>query len=230
MPKKHYSLILMLNIVISILGLLLTLLFAFTPHLSNENISWRKPLVGSIFSLICVLGIFASLFPSQCSFTLHFKTGNKDASRRTLFTSHHPDCKEFTAHIIRLKSHTICAACTGLLCGAIVALIFTFLYFFGTLSILTNGLLAILVGVAGVILGFLQFKFRSIIRLTLNTCFILGAFLTLVGVDTLTESLFTDFFLMTLIIFWIFTRIQISQWDHWGICSRCEVQCASRYN
>jgi hypothetical protein len=195
------------------------------PPTVNESFLWRKPLIGSIFSLICISGILAALFPKQCSQTFHFQKGNMNlSSHKVNTTSHHPDCGRFSAHTIRIGSHTLCAACTGLLLGALVALVGTASYFFSDAN-LEVGFTGVLIGAVGIVLGFLQLKFRGFIRLILNMFFVVGAFLILVGIDQLTESVFVDFFLVALVAFWILTRIQLSQWDHWKICSSCESQC-----
>jgi hypothetical protein len=211
---------------VSIFGLFIVLTLAVNPPTIYENFFWRKPLIGSIFGLICILGILAALFPKQCSRTSHFqKMDMNTTSHRIHSASHHPDCEKFSAHVIRVSNRTLCAACTGLLLGAIIALVGTVFYFFDGWHVEGVSFPAVLTGAVGIVLGFLQLKFRGFIRLTLNMFFVLGAFLILVGIDELTESLFVDFFLAALIVFWILTRIQLSQWDHWRICSNCESQC-----
>jgi uncharacterized membrane protein YfcA len=62
----------------------------------------------------------------------------------------------------------------------------------------------------------------------MNVFFVLGAFLLLVGTDEIVESLFVDLFLTALILLWISTRIQLSQWDHRKICSNCESPCGDQ--
>jgi hypothetical protein len=57
--------------------------------------------------------------------------------------------------------------------------------------------------------------------------FVLGAFMVLVGIDAVVESLFADLLLLAFIVFWIFTRILLSQWDHWRICGNCKSQCVA---
>jgi hypothetical protein len=59
----------------------------------------------------------------------------------------------------------------------------------------------------------------------MNMLFVLGGFLILVGMDELTGSLFVDLFSIALIVFWLFTRILLSQWDHWKICRKCGRVC-----
>jgi len=221
--------ILIFSVGVSIFGLLIVLMLAFNPPIIHENFFWRKPLVGSIFSLICISGIFAALFPKQCSQVFHFRRASVSfASHQIYSTSHHPTCEKFSAHVIHVSGHTHCAACTGLLFGALTALIGTVFYFSGGWHIEEVSFPLIFIGTVGAILGFLQFKFQSLIRLVSNTFFVVGAFLILVGIDELTESLFVDLFLVVLIVFWILTRIQFSQWDHWRICSGCKSPCEVR--
>ena len=226
MSSEIHNSILMFNVGVSVFGLFIVLMLAFNPPISHESLFWQKPLVGFVFSLICVLGIFAALFPKQCSQTFHFQRESTGlVSRRINVASHHPNCEEFSAHVIRISSHTLCAACTGLLLGAIMALVGTVLYFFSGWHIEETGFPIVLIGITATILGFLQLKLRGFARLTLNVFFVLGAFLILVGIDELTESLLIDIFLEAFIVFWILTRIQLSQWDHWRICSRCKSPC-----
>jgi hypothetical protein len=222
----RYYPFLVFAISVSIFGLFTMLMIGINPPMIYGSFFWRKPLIGSIFSLICILGIFAALFPKQCSQTFHFQKENMNlTSHRVRATSHHPDCGKFSAHVIHIGSHTLCAACTGLLLGAIIALAGTAFYFFNGWNIEEVSFPAVLIGTVGIILGFLQLKFKGFVRLILNMFFVLGAFLILIGIDELTENLFVDFFLAALIVFWILTRIQLSRWDHWRICSNCESQC-----
>jgi hypothetical protein len=216
----------MFNLVISIVGLLIVLLLTLSPPMIHENFFWRKPLVGLVFSLICVVGVFAAVFPKKCSQRLHFKTFETNlTSRGTYSMAHHPNCGEFSSHVIYLKDQRLCAACTGLLSGALIALLGAFFYFFGSWQIEEMKVPIVLIGVASIVLGFAQLKFSGFVRLTMNMLFVLGPFLVLIGIDELTKSFFIDLFLTAFIVFWIFTRIQFSQWDHWQICSHCKSPC-----
>lgn len=226
MPRMRFDSILLFNVSISIFGIVFVLLLAFNPPPIYGNLFWRKPLVGLIFSVTCIFGIFAALFPESCSQVFHFRREKmKFHSRQTNATAHHPDCKEFSAHVIHISGHTFCAACTGLLLGALIAIIGTVFYFFDGWQAEGFSLPLVVVGVIGVALGFIQLKFKGFFRLILNTLFVLGASLILVGIDELTKSLFVELLLAVFIVFWILTRIQISQWDHWRICSNCKFPC-----
>jgi hypothetical protein len=156
-----------------------------------------------------------------------YKVENVDSHRVSIhFKGHHPDCGNFRAHLLKLNGQVLCAACTGLLIGGILVLAGTVLYFFAEWNLLGQfGLGAVLAGQAGVALGFFQFKFRGFVRSALNAFFVIACFLMLVGVDSLAENVLLDLYVIGLIIFWLFTRILISQRDHLQICRSCSASC-----
>ena len=219
-------------VITSFLGLFLAgMLTVYQPRV-YENLLWRKPLIGSIFVLICIFGILAVFYPTQCSRVFNFKKEKPSRSYLGKFASHgtsstlqghHPDCENFAVHVFRIGDKTFCAACTGLLLGGFLALVGTLLYFFSNWRVEQSSLLMVWVGVLGVGFGLFQFKFRSFVRLFLNLFFVLGTFFILIGVDKLIHSMTIDLFLVALTLFWLFTRISLSHWDHKRICSACKV-------
>jgi len=218
-----------LNLGISFSGLLLILILALSPPAIQESVSLRKPLIGLVFNLICVLGILAALSPRRCSRLLHFRRENPNSTYRQLYlSSHHPDCEGFSAHVIHVGDHHLCAACTGLFLGASIALIGSSFYFSSEWHIEKASMGAVLVGAVGVVLGFFQLRFRGFVRSTCNTFFVVGSLLILVGTDELIGSLFVDCLVLALTIFWILTRIQLSQWDHRKVCGNCRSPCEER--
>lgn len=225
MSKAYENLILAFCLGVSVFGMLLVTIWVNNPPTISSDLSWRKPLIGSLFSLICILGILASIFPSDCSEAFNFRDATTDAgTHKILRASHHPDCERFSAHVVRIKSHKRCAACTGLFLGAVIALVGALFYFSGRLQI-ENARILSLVGAIGILAGFLQLRFRAYVRLALNFLFVFGAFLCLVAVDQASQSVVIDLFSVALIVFWIFTRIQLSQWDHSRICDNCDSSC-----
>lgn len=230
----HQKYLLTLMIGISIFGSSTTLILAFYSPITPDNF-WRKPLIGLIFTLICVFGILAVFFSKRCSkiFYTH-KTGEptkheaKNFDSREVsfkFKGHHLDCGKFSTHVICINNHIICAACTGLLLGALITLVGNFFYFFGGWNIGQFGLPIVLVGQIGIFLGLIQFKFKGYLRLTVNTFFVISTFLVLVGMDMLSKNAFIDLYTLLLIIFWLLTRILISKWDHWRTCHTCALHC-----
>jgi len=220
---------LMFAIGVSLFGLFASLMLALCPPTIQDGFFWRKPLIGLTFGLICVFGIFAAVFPGQCAGAFHFRSRIEkhpieDAPSIAL-KGHHPDCGKFSTHVMHIRGCTLCSACAGLSLGALAALVGTAFYFFGGWRVDELSLSAVLIGIVAVVLGFLQLKFSGAIRLGLNTLFVLGAFLILVGIDALVQSLFVDTFLIMLIAFWLLTRIMLSQWDHSQTCQKCESKC-----
>jgi len=231
----NHFFILIFAVSVSLFGLFTTLMLTRYPPTMQESFLWRKPLIGSIFTLICMLGIVAVFFPKKCSQTFDFQKTERLAVSNTedpdlhkisiTLKGHHPDCGKYSAHVIHVKNHTFCAACTGLLLGALVSIAGTTLYFFGGWDIGQTAFPAVLFGGIGIVLGFIQFEFKGYARLVLNALFVFAAFLTLVGIDKIAENTFIDLYLVFLIGFWLWTRILISQWNNWRICHTCKIPC-----
>jgi energy-converting hydrogenase Eha subunit A len=117
----------------------------------------------------------------------------------------------------------------GLFFGAVTSFLGIVAYFFNGWHIGQGSLFFIIFGILGVVFGLLQFpllkKRRRFIRFFLNAFFVFGASLILIGIDALLHNLFIDLFLVLLTVFWLFTRIALSQWDHKRICQTCEIAC-----
>lgn len=236
MPQgKHLTILLAFTIVVSAFGLFTILMLALYPPSPQAKLAWRKPLVGSIFVLICTCGAIAVLTPKRCSEMLTVSRALEPASvagedphlrqAHVNFQGHHPDCGRFSAHIVKTNKHVLCAACTGLLLGALATIVAATPYFLLGWDIGQAGLPAVLLGLVGTVLGLIQFKAKGLIRLIVNAFFVFAAFLTLVGVDKLVMNLLVDLYSIILICFWLLTRITVSQWDHWRICHKCKTRC-----
>ncbi len=236
MPKGiSANIILIFTISVSLFGSSTVIMLALHPPAIQESLSYRKTLIGSLFTLICISGIVAAFFPEKCSKAFHLpkiekstiSEANTHVSYECSITvkGHHPDCGRFSDHVLNVGKHVFCAACTGLLLGAFIVLAGTALYFFGGWDNGQFGFVAVLVGQVGIVFGFIQLKFKDYARLTLNAFFVFGVFLTLVGIDKIAENMVIDLYLVVLMIFWLFTRIIISQWDHRRICRTCKLTC-----
>ncbi len=221
------------QLLVSFLGLfLVVLLTVFPPSVVGDG-PWRKPVVGSIFSIICILGVSAVFLPNKCLGILSIGKKNNLVSdsakpalhgKSNILQGHHATCGNYEAHIFRIKGKTVCAACAGLLLGGLLTLAGATAYFFGDWSVADYSSLLVWLGVVGVSFGLFQFKFRSLVRLLMNTIFVLGVLMVLIGVDELLRSLVFDLFVVSLVFFWLYTRISLSQWDHEMICSGCNVE------
>ncbi len=203
--------------------------FLFHPDKYSVYPSFSKILTGSLYVGICLLGISAIFYPKKCENTFMFKNQgeskgdlNSAALReRIRFRGHHPECVEFSANRITVRTTTVvCAACAGLLIGAVGGLIGASLYFFVGFAPFLNWT-ALLVGYVGVLLGLFQFRLRGYIKLAANGFFVLGSLAVLISADQLGASLFINLYVVGLIVFLLLTRIMISEWNNKRICMRC---------
>jgi hypothetical protein len=195
-------------------------------------------LVGAAFGIVCILGIFAGIFPSKCSSTFHFRRGKQandqnstllpEKSQALLFRGHHPSCGNFGPHVFRVGNTVLCAGCIGLVIWAAVSIVGVALFFFSEVSCWPSCYLIFWVGFVGASCGLLQYHLfslgRSSIHLFVNAFFVFGVFMLLVGVDSIVQNAVIDFYLVTLSLFWVYTRIVLSQFDHRKICAACVVE------
>jgi hypothetical protein len=231
---------------VSFFGLFLVTLPAISPLQIQQDFQWRKPLVGSVFGLVCFLGIIAVFFPSYCSTIFQVDSiENRDHAVLTkgdkafhktatilglqIIHGHHPSCEGFTAHEFQFGGRTFCTACIGLLLGALLSIFGTTAYFYLGWNIGGNIGLFLLLGVSSISLGLFQYMFFDIqwrvFRLLLNSLFVFGAFLIIAGIDAAVNSLVLDFFAISLSIFWLITRIFLSKHIHKEICQTCGFKC-----
>ncbi len=230
MATVHAKAVMSFAVVVSVFGLGFTSVAILSMPPFPDSFAHRKPLIGAAFAAICILGALAVLFPKQCSAGLPLSNGKLEpnavemglnsctSSRRR---GHHPDCGRYDDHVITLDSRCLCAACTGLFVGAMIALSGVLLYFFLNLSVRGFSMPLVLLGQAGIVAGLVQFKFKRYIRASANSFFVVAALLILAGVDEALGSTFIDLYCVLLIVFWLFTRILISSWDHERICREC---------
>jgi hypothetical protein len=212
------------------------IILAYYPLKTGFDYPLRKPLIGIMFISICAFGTVAAYFPSKCTWiapsknSSHDKRGHSGMPAPTDildFRGHHPTCGRYADHTLAIGNHCLCAACTGLLIGGLIAIILAILYFFERLAIPQPELAAVLIGQILVNLGLAQFKFKSLARLTVNVLFVLGALFSLIGVDQAGNSFALDLYLLAAVIYWILIRIQISNWDHSRTCQQCNMKCSS---
>ena len=229
-PEASLNFFFKFAVVVSIFGLVSVPLLLSQSNKFQIDFFFSKPLIGSLYAGICLLGISAVFYTKKCEKTFMFKKqselrGHEDhsiLSGKMRFRGHHPDCEKFSANRITIQKATLCSACTGLLVGAVGALIGTFLYFFvGIVPPLADSRV-LLVGYAGMLLGLVQFKFGGYVKLMANALFVLGSFVTLTTADLLGRNLLMDLYVLGLILFMLLARILISEWNNKRICVNCE--------
>jgi hypothetical protein len=217
-------------IVVSAFGIVISLILANVP--TSNGVPYQSLAVGTAFLVVCVSGILAALFPSFCSAISQFgkrKTVDSYVSeaRRIILRAHHPSCRNYSTHILTLGKTEFCATCSGLLIGAVIAVVGTVTYFFAGFTLANPEILA-WIGSAGVALGFLQSGFPKLstgrTRFLTSIVFVFGTFVLLASIDSATKSVALDLFFVALSVLWILTKIALSQRDHYLTCSECTLE------
>jgi hypothetical protein len=242
MRRKAQAFYIPFSVFVSFFTLFLIGFLAFFPSQTQSDFRWRKPLTGSVFALVCILGIIAVFFPSECSKIFH-KNENKKSSDASIPMSdkfqksskifglvlthgHHPECECFLHHEFKVGKKTFCVACMGLFFGALASFLGTATHFFFGWTVGENCLLWIAFGILGVALGLLQYicfdvRWR-LVRFCTNAFFVFGMFLLLTGTDEIAQSLLLNLLLIVLCVFWLSTRILLSKRIHRRIYQTCK--------
>jgi hypothetical protein len=171
------------------------------------------------------VGVVAVFYPSKCR--MMFKkpndsTDNKNPSASAVhFKGHHPDCEEFSANRITIRSSVFCAACSGLLVGAIVSILVAVLFSLGFLGFGTVSLWVLAAGEVLMLVGLSQIKMRGYVKMAVNALFVVGSCISLVGTDLVGQNLLIDAYVLGLIVFMLWFRILLSEWNNKRICLAC---------
>ena len=231
MPKTKFPDFFLLSTVIaSIFGAVTITFLLLKPVNYQRDFAFTPTLIGSLYAAICVLGICAVFYPKKCQRTFMFKKGVKSSgdqfapAKTVQFRGHHPDCSKFSMNRVKIRNTVLCAACSGLLVGGIVALVGAVLYFFVGYNFLPSDPWMLIMSNAGMLLGLFQFKFAGYVKLTVNALFVSCSFVTLAMADLVGKSLLIDLYVLGLIIFFLATRILLSEFCNKRTCSNCK-QC-----
>jgi hypothetical protein len=216
---------LMFIAVVSVFGLVLIPVLVLQPNLIHVQVSIRQSLAGALYLTICVLGVLAVFYPSKCK-RLFGKSQNPltQASKPSVqIRGHHPDCQNYEANRIKVGGQVFCTACSGLFIGAVVVFIGTVLQFFVGLEIVWSNIWLLVLGEICILLGLAQIKFAGYVKLFINVIFVVGSFVTLVETDLLGGSILVDFYVLGLIVFVLWFRLLLSEWNNGRICQTCQL-------
>ena len=210
---------------VSIIGLVLIPVLVFQPNSEHVQFLVRQSLVGTLYSAICLLGIAAAFYPTRCR-GMFQKTQNplpqtNEPNSLVQIRGHHPDCQNYLGNKIRVGGRVLCAACSGLLIGAIIALVGAGLYFFVGLNAAWSSIWLIALGEIGMLLGLVQIMFAGYVKTIANMVFVVSSFVTLVVADVLSKSVLVDLYVLGLIGFLLWFRILLSEWNNNRICQTC---------
>ncbi len=162
---------------------------------------------------------------SQTNLQSKQKTSNQDNIQ---FAGHHPDCSKFSSHILTINGKKYCPGCFGLSVGASIAIVGIVIYYFvGYPSMgyhLIYGESLFWIGVCTVFLALLLivfFKVGKKLKFISNMGLVTGSFLVLLGLDSVKGNFIMELYFLILVIFWILTRIAVSETSHELICQNC---------
>ncbi len=246
MPKERWKTRYLLFLVfVSFFTLCLTAVIAFLSPRVSDGFVWRRQLTGLTFSALCILGIIAVFFPQHCARNPHkviSKRSDSSLQRENdlqksssiggviVSHGHHPVCPPYRQHEFVFGKKTLCSACMGLFCGALISVAGAWYVFLQQVPynlpygiIFTLGAVLILVGLGPYVIAN---PLGPVQRFSFNALMIIGMLLALVGVDGRAQSFALNAFLISFFVFVLFTRISLSQDKHKQICAMCGQTCA----
>jgi hypothetical protein len=212
-------------VVVSVFGLALTPILLLQPNLHADQLPFRRPLISALYGVICVAGVIAVFYPSKCRLMFQKPNAtfgsNKTSASEIQLKGHHPDCEEFSANRITLRGSVQCAACTGLLIGAIVAVVGIVLFSLGFFDWWIGSLWVLVAGEVLMLVGLAQIKMKGYVKMGANALFVVGSCISLIVADLAGQSLLVDLYALCLIIFMLWFRILLSEWNNKRICVAC---------
>jgi hypothetical protein len=221
-PPRFFLLFL---VAVLVFGLVLVPLLLLQPNLQADQPLFRRPLVGAMYSVICIAGIVAVFYPGKCRMMFKKPNISPDSNIRSAsaiqIRGHHPDCEKFSGNRIIIRGSVFCAACSGLLFGAIAVIVGVVLFSLGFFDLGTGNLWVLAVGEVLMLAGLAQIKVRGYLKMAMNTLFVVGSFISLVVADLAGQSLLVDAYVLGLIVFMLWFRILLSEWNNKRICMAC---------
>lgn len=210
----------LLFISISLAGLMILARLPFIDGVPQISFPFQTEITGTLFIAVCVLGLVAAVSPRSLR-----GLGHGSSSSRTV--GHHPDCERFRGHVVWYNGHPLCAGCSGLALGALIGIIGSVLYFFLGFHPFTPEVVFWL-GAASVALGLTQ-HFIDLdsphVHLLLNVALVCGSFMLASSLDAMGASFYVEAYHLGLVVFWVATRIRVSQEEHILVCSACGLEC-----
>jgi len=221
---NHSSFLLLFLVAVSLIGLALVPLLLLQPNLQTESSPYRVPFISAIYSGICIGGIVAVFYPNKCRVMFQKPSVSLDSKEQKTselpFKGHHPNCENFANNRISIRGSVYCAACSGLLAGAIAALVGAILFSIGFFSRAGN-LWVLAVGEGLMLIGLTQIRIGGYAKVTVNALFVVGSFISLVAADLVGRSLLVDTYMLGLIVFMLWFRILLSEWNNKRTCVAC---------
>jgi hypothetical protein len=208
----------------------LALLVGLTYGYKTQSIPFQKEITTIVFVVICILGAFAGIYPRKMSKIFKHGEGGTRNDAGDGYSGHHPDCGHFSTHTLTIRSHRLCAGCTGLVIGAVLSVGFTLFIF----PVKTTPFVEVIfwIGIALIIVGILQHTLdlgNSIIHAGLNAALVLGVSMARFAAESLNPGVIVAVYSIALTLYLVIARIELSKNDHRLICGGCNESCERFY-
>jgi len=209
----------------AVFGLVLVPLLLLQLNLQADQSPFRRPLISGIYSAVCILGVVAVFYPGKCRMMFQKPNVSPDSGKTSALAiqvkGHHPDCEKFSDNRITIRGSVFCAACSGLLIGAIVAMVGIVLFSLDFLSLESGSVWVLVAGEVLMLVGLAQTKFSCYVKMAVNALFVVGSYISLIAVDLAAQSLLVDAYMLGLICFMLWFRILLSDWNNKRVCLAC---------
>jgi len=219
---------------LSFFAIIFLLIIAYLGSNQANSIKFSdKIIIGALFIISCLLGMSLAQYPGWYKKIYHKKQRNMTSedtiNKKRKIIGHHPDCLNFSHHIIWIKKKANCAGCLGLTIGSLTTILLMVLYIFSpystsliiSYSLFYGGLLFTLLSFIEIIFSF---KY-VIIHVLLNALFIIGFFFLSISLYEITVNINNTIIGLFFSFLFIKARMQVSQWKHTLICSNCIETC-----
>ncbi len=205
----------------------LALLIGLSIGYPSPTFPFQSEASALVFIVICVLGALAGQYPSRIR-GLTSKTPRREEVGPGFF-GHHPSCGRFDTHVLKFRGKVLCAGCTGLTIGAVAAATISLYALFYPIK--EPALITLIVGVVLAGIGILQHALsrEPRVHLVLNVALVTGVAVARIGASQLNGGIAVDAYALTLSIYLIVARIDLSRDDHEAICGSCPTPCERSY-
>jgi hypothetical protein len=221
-------------LILSAIGAVFIILIAWLGYSESRSITLNdKLIVGGAFIASCLFGASLALRPGWIRRSSrargHAYMDEKQGKYTKNMIGHHPDCSQFRSHVVQFRGRRMCAGCSGLALGSIVAIVLTIVYVALPVTAEVWELQVVLiVGMAFVAMGFADIILSLGISAghnQINMYLVIGFHMVVISVHQFTGRVAFSLIAIIIAFLWLDTRIQLSSKRHKDICKACDQMC-----
>jgi hypothetical protein len=218
-------------ILLSIIAAIFILVMTYNTSSVTIDIFDKIFIAGALITS-CIFGISIAINPGWLRrFIKHLKKEEKSKETKKTkmkYKGHHPDCGKFKNHIINTKSKSFCTGCLGLTIGSIISIFLIIIYILTDTKFPNLFQILIIFGLFFISLSYVEImipKRYVIFHVISNIFLIIGFFIVTISILEKTGNIIYGMIGVTLSFLFLDTRVQLSRWQHYQICSNCSKSC-----